>query len=436
MSTPRPHKFELMKEEYLHYAFKHKLFGNTFITTSKQTLQVIDFGEHNCNSGPDFLDAKINFDGQIWVGAIEFHVNSSDWFRHNHQNDTAYGNVIAHLVYDFDMELINNGAVIPTVELKSKIDYRHYKKYQQLLHTTTEILCQNSIKEVQLQPLEEQKLDSLKQRLWIKSIRILQDLETYRGDRTNAYYLTLARAFGGKVNQLPFEQLISKIKSKWLAKLNYDPFRIEALFFGMAGLLPSEVTSEDYLNRLSSEFTYLKKLFGITQPMPLGWKYSRMRPANFPDIRIAQLVQFIITFRTSNVFFDSNWTLKSFYKQEQNSLDEFWNHHYRLTTKTTKKNSPKISKEMKDLILINAIIPFHYALGLLEGNEERKMECLEFLKSLKPEKNSKMLLWKSTGISLTSAYDTQAFLALLKQSCIQKKCLTCAVGKEILNKWD
>lgn len=436
MLTPRPHKFELMKEEYLHYAFKHKLVGNTFLTTSNQLLQVIDFGEHNANAGPDFLDAKINFDDQIWVGAIEFHVNSSDWFRHNHQNDPAYGNVIAHFVYTFDMELINNGSVVPTVELKSKIDPAHYKKYQQLIHTRTEILCQNSITEVSHEKLEEQKLHSLNQRLWFKSIRILQDLETYHGDRSDAYYLALARAFGGKVNQLPFEQLMSKINTKWLAKLNYDPFRIEALFFGMAGLLPSNVLEDDYLNSLVQEFDYLKKLFGITQPPILGWKYSRMRPANFPDIRIAQLVQFIIKFPNSDLFFKRDWSLKSFYKGELSGLNEFWNHHYRLSTKTSKKISPKISKEMYDLILINAIIPFHYAIGLFEGNEEIKTACLKFLKTLKPEKNTKMSQWQSTGVSLSSAYDTQAFLALLKQACIQKKCLTCAIGKEILKKWD
>ena len=436
MPTPRPHKFELMKEEYLHYAFKHKLVGNTFLTTSNQLLQVIDFGEHNANAGPDFLDAKINFDGQIWVGAIEFHVNSSDWFRHNHQNDPAYGNVIAHFVYTFDMELINNGSVVPTVELKSKIDPAHYKKYQQLIHTHTEILCQNSIKEVSHEKLEEQKLHSLNQRLWFKSIRILQDLETYHGDRSDAYYLALARAFGGKVNQLPFEQLMSKINTKWFAKLNYDPFRIEALFFGMAGLLPSNVLEDDYLNSLVQEFDYLKKLFGITQPPILGWKYSRMRPANFPDIRIAQLVQFIIKFPNSDLFFKTDWSLKSFYKGELSGLHEFWNQHYRLSTKKSKNISPKISKEMYDLILINAIIPFHYAIGLFEGNEEIKTACLKFLKTLKPEKNTKMSQWQSTGVSLSSAYDTQAFLALLKQACIQKKCLTCAIGKEILKKWD
>lgn len=436
MCTPRPHKFELMKEEYLHFAFKNKLLGNTFFTTSNQLLNVIDFGEHNANAGPDFLDAKINFDGQTWVGAIEFHVHSSDWFRHNHQNDPAYGNVIAHFVFNFDMELINNGAVIPSVELKSKIDPVHYQKYHKLLTTSSEILCQNSIKDIQADTLEKQKLESLKQRLWFKSIRILQDLETYQGDRNDAYYLTLARTFGGKVNQLPFEQLMAKVKSKWLAKLNYDPFRIESLFLGMAGLLPSTETDDPYLNKLVKEYDYLKNLFGITQPEPFGWKYSRMRPANFPDIRIAQLVQFLIKFPTCDVFFQPDWTLKSFYKTNQNGLNEFWNNHYRLSTKTTKKTSSKISREMFDLILINAVIPFHYAIGLLEGNEAIKMKCLTLLKSLKPEKNSKMLQWQSTGISLNSAFDSQAFLALTKQSCIQKKCLTCAIGKEILKKWD
>jgi hypothetical protein len=161
-----------------------------------------------------------------------------------------------------------------------------------------------------------------------------------------------------------------------------------------------------------------------------------MRPANFPDIRIAQLVQFIIKFPNSDLFFKRDWSLKSFYKGELSGLNEFWNHHYRLSTKTSKKISPKISKEMYDLILINAIIPFHYAIGLFEGNEEIKTACLKFLKTLKPEKNTKMSQWQSTGVSLSSAYDTQAFLALLKQACIQKKCLTCAIGKEILKKWD
>ncbi len=423
-----------MKEEYLHYAFDKRMFGSNFVTHENKAITILDFGELNVNAGPDFLDAKIDYDGHTWAGAIEFHVKGSDWYRHNHQNDPAYGTTIAHFVYENDQIVQLNGVDLPTVELKNQVDLRHYEMYKKLLNNKDIIPCASQIKNVPLSVFHAQMLLSLHSRLREKSLIILSDIETVSGNQTKAYLLAVARCFGNKVNQLLFEQLILKLEMKWLAKLNYDCFRLEALFLGLCGFLESEGINEPYFLSLKEEFNYQKILFGFKSFFLTGWKYSRMRPSNFPDRRMAQFAHFTANFLLNQPMIDQFLELKQIDSVAQLKLNDFWKTHYRIHNSTKISSDPNLSNDFVDLLKINVCIPFNYAIGWLQGDDVQRNKAIQQLKLIAPEKNTILKDWNSMGISALNAFDSQALLALKKQSCIKKNCLFCGIGKSLLNR--
>jgi len=422
-----------MKEEYLHHVFKKKMLGNSFKTVNNQSLNVIDFGEHNSNAGPDFLDAKILHDGHIWAGPIEFHVNASDWYKHKHQTDAAYNNVIAHFVYNYDTDVLVNEFQIPTVELQDKINLNHFDKYKGLVQADKSILCQDGIPEIDSAIIEEQLKESLGERLWKKALVIIQDVESNIGDRDKAFISAISRVFGGQVNYLPFQMLADKLDPKWFAKLNYESIRIEALVLGLSGLLNFHSDSV-HIKKLQTEFVYQKKLFGINEMPKQNWKYSRMRPHNFPDLRLAQFAAWLNSRPATNDFLTTNWDLKKWRAAFYITLDPFWKHHFRLKTRTENRVTTHLSKSFVDLVFINAVVPFIYAIGLWEGNDAYTKQAMEVLKKIKPEKNSVIKEWKKAGVKVNSAFETQSLLELKKQGCNRKKCLFCALGKSILNR--
>ncbi len=409
------------------------MWGNIFQTITGQQLEIIDFGEYNKDAGPDFLDAQIRLDGQIWAGSIEFHVNASDWYKHNHQTDLAYQNVIAHFVYKADAVVFANEFELPTVELKPIVDHAHFKRYQSLIQANGDILCGNQVAKLPAQILEKQKERSLKERLWQKSLVFIQDIEAHQGDRLKAYYLALARIFGGPVNQLPFVQLAERVERRWLAKLNYDPFQIEAMVIGMAGLLPAS-SKNQYINQLVEAHDYQKKLFNLPEITVVGWKYARMRPSGFPDRRLAQFGALLCQHNFIQQFLAKKGEIETHSGVFKVELNPFWKNHFRLDRETSRPVALKLSNTMTDLIWINVIIPFLYAIGVWEGDNELKSKAIELLKRLKPEKNNVVTNWNNIGIKVMSAYDSQSLLALKKQSFSQKKCLFCTVGKSVLKR--
>ncbi|NOQ71205.1 MAG: DUF2851 family protein [Crocinitomix sp.] len=422
-----------MKEEYLHHVFKKKMLGNTFNTINNKTLKVLDFGEHNTNAGPDFLDAKISYDGHVWAGPIEFHVNASDWYKHKHQHDPAYDNVVAHFVYKSDAAVQVKDFIIPTVEIAGQIDAKHYQKYKGLMQSTSNILCRDQIRQIDEEVINKQLNLSLKERLWRKALVVIKDIEANAGNRDKAFLLAVARVFGGQVNQLPFQTLVEKLEVKWLAKLNYDSLRTEALIFGISGLLNFQ-SEEDYVKQLQTDFLYQKKMFDIVE-MPLqNWKYSRMRPHNFPDLRLAQFNGWLNSRPLTNDFLTANWDLENWRDGFKVELDPFWKNHFRLKGPANKLVTTKLTDGFIDLIFINAVVPYIYAIGLWEGNDAYAQQAQKILKQIKPEKNTIISEWKKTGLNVASAFETQSLLELKKQGCNRKKCLFCALGKTILSR--
>jgi len=419
-----------MKEEYLHYLFRFKLLGNTFETIDGKPLEILNFGQYNTNAGPDFLNTQIKYDNKIWSGSIEFHVKSSDWYLHKHQNDEAYKNVIAHFVYQFDQEVKTGGFVLPTVELKNKINPAHYQKYIALIASEKTIPCQNSISTIDDFVFFQQKEKALVSRLVRKSKQITNDIEKLKGDIKKSFYLSLARVFGGKVNSFAFESLVTKLDLVALSKTNSETDVVTALLFGVSGLLPKN-SDQLYVQNLIKEYNFQKHRLNLNE-MPISeWRFSRMHPHGFPTIRLAQFSEIVKNNSSISTIINENvliHTIHQFFNVQPHS---FWNTHFRFESET-KLKSATLSKDFIDLIIINAIVPFIFAQGILLDNETYKQKAIDLLLQTQHEKNTITNFWKKLGIKIDNAFDTQALIEQKNEYCSKKKCLFCTVGSYLL----
>jgi len=420
------------REDYLHFLFEKKILGSSFVSTKGKVIDIIHFGERNDNAGPDFLDCVVRIDGQKWAGPIEFHLKASDWFKHKHQHDPTYDNVIAHFVYENDSDISTRGYELPAVELSEKIDFYHYQNYIKILNSNNVIPCSKQIGFVPVALIDEEKEKQLQKRLWYKSIEVLKLLEQYNGDVSKLKRVLLVRVFGGKVNQQPFEMLAEKITNRELRRLIGKDLEMEAFLFGRSNLLVDVKNIDDRFYELKRAYEHHCRLFG-DQTIQLGWKYSRMRPSGFPDLKIAQLakalarIQDMPSWQEGDIRFAfQNWL--SF------EMDAYWTCRYRLGGEQQKRKRHELSADFIDLILINAVVPYLFSIGYAQGREDLKRKAKELLKSIPPENNKIVRQWNRLKMNSESAYDSQSFLALQKQGCNQKKCLLCRIGKEVLNK--
>lgn len=419
-----------MREDYLHYLFASKSLGNVFTTTTGMTLEVQNFGVLNPNSGPDFLNAQIQFDHEVWAGSIEFHVKSSDWFLHGHQTDKTYNNVIAHFVFEHDKDVEIAGVKIPTVELKNKIDLNHFNKFYAVANSKGDIPCAANIGEVDSFVIFQQKQRVLFSRLVRKSEIILHDLEQLNGDTEKTFYLTLARSFGGKVNGQAFEQLIAKTDLHILHKARDFESTIPAILFGMSGLLPKR-HKDSYVQDLISEFEFQKHRLNLQPMIGLEFRFSKMYPSGFPTIRLAQFSEIIRNGLPVGALTSGDLSFEEIRKWFVIELADFWQTHYRFEN-PTKKKTTRLSPDFIELIFINTIIPFLFAMGIKTDNDRLKESCFDYLQQIKPETNGIITLWNNLGIEVKTAFDSQALIEQKNEFCSKKKCLFCTVGIQLL----
>ena len=402
-----------MTEAFLHFLFNSRKLGKSFQTTEGENLEIVEFGRLNQSSGPDFLEAQIFFDKKRWAGNIEFHLKSSDWNKHGHQNDKAYDNVIAHFVLEHDIEIFVNQFKLPVVELKGQINQSEFEKFQTFISNSKNIACKNQIHEVGSELIRDQIQLALRHRLDRKSNEIIDLSRENKGDQKKVELMLLARILGGKHNAYAFQRLIGMIDNSMLAHLNYDSIRLQALFHGLSGLLP-ENSSFAYVQNLISEFNYLKALFQLRPMSREEWHFFGMRPAGHPTFRIAQLVEVITS-------------------KQNSDQSVFWSEHYNFENRTKKRHDLSLSKEKQELIQVNVQLMLKYALAELRSNESVKKEVINELTQLNPEKNKIINDWKGLGIEAQNAADSQGLIEQKNEYCNRKKCLFCSIGRTLLN---
>lgn len=421
-----------MKEDLLHFVWRTKRFDLFALkTTEGEAIQIQSFGEHNTHAGPDFFNAKIKIGDTLWAGNVEMHLNSSDWKKHNHSDDRAYDNVILHIVLEEDEPIFRkSGTRIPALELKKRISDKLSKTYLKLLHNEYWIPCQHHFFEVSEMKRNIWLDRLLVERLESKTDIIHQRLEQNKQHWEETFYQFLARNFGVKVNNDAFEQLARATPLIHLSKHKNDLFQIEAMLFGQAGMLEEEF-EDDYPNRLKKEYHFLKTKYKLEPIDKVNWKFMRLRPANFPTIRIAQFAQLI--YQSAHLFSkileaENVETLEKLFKIEPS---DYWKTHYTFGNKSEEKPK-RLGKTAIHLFIINTIAPFLFVYGTQKAETAFQDKALALLESLKPEKNSIINNWKDLGVQPESAAQTQALLQLKNEYCNKKRCLECSVGAAIL----
>jgi len=422
-----------MNEDFLYYVWQFKLFDNDLKTVSGAPIRLIDMGQRNEGSGPDFFNARIKIGNTEWAGNVEMHTKSSDWIKHKHQNDPNYDSVILHVVYECDM-MIKNAAdeEIPCVELRGRIDEKLFFRYRNLIASRHWVACAPQLNKVPDLIIYSWLDRMLAERLERKTDYIEAFLQASKGNWETAFYYALARNFGFNVNGDPFEQLARSIPLDVLAKNRDRLFKIEALLFGQSGMLNPRLKDE-YSQRLILEYEFLSNKYHLKPIAGYQWKFMRLRPGNFPSIRIAQFARLIFksTHLLSKIIKTEKLSqLKEFFQLE---ASEYWTEHYSFGKKS-KSKVKRMGDRSFDLILINTLVPFLFVYANHQKDEELRERALNFLSQTKAEQNSIIKRFRETGISANNAGQSQALLTLKEDYCKYMKCLDCAIGNHLIRK--
>ena len=430
-----------MREEFLYYLWENRLTYKNLKTTEGEQIDVVATGYRNTDSGPDFLEAKIQIGDKLWAGHVEIHVKSSDWNRHGHQNDKAYKNVILHVVYENDLQ-VNN---IPTLELKGHFDESLFTQYQRLISSKNWIPCEKNISQVpiftRLAWLDRMAVE----RLESKSETVTKILRANQFDWEDALYKLLMRYFGLKVNNEAFETLSNILPLKTLLKHADNLIQVEAMLMGCAGFLEDDFT-EEYPQLLKREFNVMKAKFNLLTMPAEWWRFMRMRPSNFPTIRLAQMAQLI----------HKNGCLFSKIKAAKDTAEakalfdvaasEYWETHWRFNKRLPNLTAPlkrgnqssrkpkHLGETTADVLIINAVAPLLFCYGKLHKDESVCETALQFLEDTETEDNAIIRHYTSCGITAENSMQTQALLHLYFYFCKRKRCLECRIGNVLLHK--
>ncbi|QVY67143.1 DUF2851 family protein [Polaribacter sp. Q13] len=421
-----------MNEDFLHYVWKYQLFSiHDLKTTTKESLNILKAGNHNHNSGPDFLNAQIKIENQLWIGNVEIHLKSSDWYAHHHEIDKNYDAVILHVVWEDDATVfMKNNIPLPVLVLKDFVFKSALDNYRNLFSTNQRwIPCETEISSVDSFTLENWKERLFFERLERKSIEMNQVLVDNQNDYEAVLFKLLAKNFGLKVNGDAFFSLATSFDFSMLRKVRFNENQLAALLFGQAGFL-EEVLEDVYSQQLKTEYNYLEHKYNLKSISKNQFSFFRMRPPNFPTIRIAQLIALYHLHQNLFSKMMQIETLKEFYDLFEIDVHPFWKIHYTFD-KTSKLTQKKLSKSFVDLLLINTIIPLKFLYQKNRG-EVNEVAFLEILQQIKSEKNSIISKFDEIGIKAKNAYETQALIELKNNYCNKKRCLQCAVGVKLL----
>ena len=418
-----------MKEDFLHYIWKTKNFDlKNLSTTDGQNLSLSILGSHNMNAGPDFLNAKIKIGETTWVGHIEIHINASDWYKHKHHEDKAYNNVILHVVYNNDKTIKNeNGQPLATFVLDTRINLSEFENYNDLMSSLNWVPCTKHLVNLDLSKMPIQLEGLVISRLISKYSRIKKLLDQSKNDWEGVLFQLLLRYFGLKVNGDAFEILAEKTPYKLLIKCE-SLFQKESLLFGQAGLLKNK---DDYIISLENEYRHQKEKYSLQPMTGVEWKFSKLRPANFPSLRLAQIAS--LYHKTPQLFqqLKADLSLSNLANLLSSHCSEYWNTHY-LPGKESPIRIKDIGSTTKDILIINVIVPIIFAYGHSIDNYKLKEKAVDILSEISSENNGIIRKWKSFGFSPKNASDTQALLQLKNEYCDTFKCLACPLGQQII----
>jgi len=420
-----------MNESFLQFIWKTGLFERINIKAcTGELISVVNTGQQNFDSGPDFFNARIKINNIEWAGNIEIHTRASDWNKHKHNSDEAYNNVILQVVAEYDTDVFNSlKNKIPTIILK--YNNKLLDNYMEFYNAKTNIACKSKLHNIDIKLIKLFLNSLLVERLEQKVLTINQSLKNNNNNWEETFYLFIANTFGGRVNNQPFKMLAENLPLKILAKQKNNLLQTEALLFGQSGLLP-KLSEHQYVKTLIAEYAFLKSKYNLT-PLPKSiWKFLRVRPLNFPSVRIAQFAGLIYK---SNSLFSKLTEQTDFKKLSQFfnlQASEYWDTHYNFNV--TSPNKPKIlGMQTINSILINTVIPFIFLYGKEKNSDKFTDRAIKFLEQIEPEKNKIISEFEYCNIIPESAFESQALIQLYNNYCINRSCLKCNIGIKLIN---
>ncbi|MCL2415004.1 MAG: DUF2851 family protein [Bacteroidales bacterium] len=420
-----------MTEDFLQYLWRFQIWNAPLQTVNGDSVEVIRPGYHNTNGGPDFSDARIRIAGTLWAGQVEIHTKSSDWYAHQHQKDPAYNSVILHVVYENDASARRTiGTTVPTCLIRGKFSEDTYQTFSNWREGRGFVPC-----EKHLQNLSEHKRVMLLERLNIERLEekvneILIDVAYNLSSWEETFYQHLLRSFGLKINAEAFHQIAKRTPLKFLQKHADSRFQLEAMLFGQAQLLNS-IFQDSYPRALQEEYAFLQQKFGLL-PISEGLvNFLRLRPCSFPTLRLAFFASLIQ--RKSQIFQDVLHikTISDGLSLLQVDISDYWKTHY-VFDKLSVEKPKELGVFTQHSIFINTIIAFLFAFGKLRDKPDICERALGFLQDLPAENNRIIQQWKTCGMIVDNASDSQALLMLKKNYCDLKRCLRCSIGIELL----
>ena len=420
-----------MNEDFLQFIWKQNLFSKSKqFSTKGNEIEIIDVGRQNFDSGPDFFDARIKLDNVLWAGNVEIHLKSSSWYQHGHDSDSAYDNVILHVVLEDDVSVVlNNEREIPCLQLQFTPDLLN--NYQMLMSSQRWIPCFDELKNVEKFFVNNWLDRMLIERLERKALEIEKILIQNKNSWEDTLYQVLARYFGMRVNADPFQQLARSIPLKFLAKQKNSLFQLEAMLFGQSGLLAKYDCDDDYLLKLKKEYRFLAQKFQLEPIASSRWKWLRLRPPNFPTVRIAQFASLV---HQSESLFSKFIKAKSI-TDVSNLLkceaSAYWTTHYQFGEESIEKKK-NMGKTGIDALIINCVVPLLFLYGTHHDLQKLKDKACDFLSQLPSEKNAIINKWKDCGVEVMTAYQSQALLQLKTTYCDHASCLQCEFGNRII----
>ena len=422
-----------MKEDLLQYIWQYQLFDRKELATAQgQVLKILKTGTLNENAGPDFSNAHILIDDVAWHGHVEIHVNSAAWYAHKHQKDKAYESVVLHVVWEDDKPVIQkNGTPLPTIVLQKRIKPPLLARYGELAKAKSPIPCATQLNRVPKKVWNTMIEKALFQRLESKHNLVYKLLKANKDDSEATAYQLLAYNFGFKLNSEAFLTLSKQVPLKLIQKNATSLLHLEALLLGQAGLLPTTPTlamlEDDYVGVLTKTYTYLKHKYKLKTTLTRSqWNFFRLRPANFPFIRIAQFANLLHTHR-SIFYLLINTSPKDLQKSLSIRQSTYWQEHY-ILGKKSKQPIAGLGKTSIDNIIINTVVPILVAYGKIRGSQYYIDRAIKLLHDLPPEHNTITNRWKKLGMKIQDAFNSQGSLELFNSFCKPKKCLSCAVG--------
>ena len=423
-----------MRENFLHYIWKHKKLDVLNLkTTQQESIAIISVGSHNHNSGPDFFNAQLKIGEQLWAGNVEIHIKSSDWFAHHHEEDKAYDNVILHVVYEHDSDIFRkNNSTIPTLELKHYIKADVLQNYQKLFSNRFKwINCELTFAETEDFVLNHWLERLYFERLERKSKHIEDLLKSSKNDWEEVLFKLLTKNFGLKVNGDAFFSIAQTTEFSIVRKSQSNALVLEALLFGQSGLLESDM-EDRYFQQLKEEYLFLKQKFQMKNTYVLPIQFFRLRPTNFPTIRLSQLAS--LYHKQQHLFSKIvvSETLEEFYELFKVSVSLYWKTHYTFQ-KTSKFSEKTLTTSFIDLLLINTIIPIKFSYAKRKG-EPVNEQLIALIRMIDSEKNSIIKGFNRLKKISNSALESQALVQLKTEYCNKHQCLQCAIGNSLLNK--